>query len=116
MQIQFKDNQKTMIVRLKGELDHHRSAQIRNLIEESVMKHTTKHLIFDFSELTFMDSSGIGMLIGRYKLMKALGGSIALVCNNQRIEALITMSGLKRLIAMYHTVEQALKQTKEEQA
>lgn len=112
MQIALKLNQRTLIVSLGGELDHHGAEQIRTVIERAITERDVKNLIFDFSSLSFMDSSGIGMIIGRYKLIHSLGGSVALVCTSDRMKKLVTMSGLTRLIAVYQSVEQALTEVK----
>ena len=62
-----------LVAKISGELDHHAAERIRKLI-------------FDFSDLSFMDSSGIGVVIGRYKLMKSCGGSVAIVTENDVFE------------------------------
>ncbi len=113
MQIKCKVQKRTLIVSLTGELDHHSAAQIRKVIEQAVCENHTQHLIFDFSALSFMDSSGIGMVIGRYKLVKGLGGCVMLVCSDSRIKKLITLSGLSRLIPIYATIEEALTKVQE---
>ena len=112
MQIALQLNQRTLIVSLTGELDHHGAEQIRSLIERAITERDVKNLIFDFSALSFMDSSGIGMIIGRYKLIHSLGGGVALVCTSPQMKKLVTMSGLARLIAVCPTVEQALSEVK----
>ncbi|MBR7164050.1 MAG: anti-sigma F factor antagonist [Clostridia bacterium] len=112
MEIALTLNQRTLIVSLSGELDHHGAEQIRTLIERAITEKDVKNLIFDFSALSFMDSSGIGMIIGRYKLIKSIGGGVALVCTNPRMKKLVTMSGLSRLISVYSTVDQALSEVK----
>ncbi len=113
MQVTFSQVKKTLIVSLTGELDHHSTEQIRTAIERSITEQDVKNLIFDFSALSFMDSSGIGMIIGRYKLIHSLGGHVILVCPNPHIKKLVTMSGLTRLITTCQTREQALEIIKE---
>ena len=65
----------------------------------------------DFSGVTFMDSSGIGMLIGRYKELQVFGGRIALICVNEKIKELLKLSGLSKLITCFETLEDALNYT-----
>ncbi len=113
MQITLKLCHKTLIVKLIGELDHHEAEPTRMVIERTIAERDAKNLIFDFSDLSFMDSSGIGMIIGRYKLIHSLGGQVALVCTKPQTERLITMSGLKKLMTVYPGVENALKDLKE---
>ncbi len=112
MEMKLKLNQRTLIVSLTGELDHHSAEQIRLLIERAITERDAKNLIFDFSDLSFMDSSGIGMIIGRYKLIRSIGGGVVLVCPSPRMKKLVTMSGLSRLIPVCSTVTQALDEIK----
>jgi len=105
MKIALSLRRKTLLVRLDGELDHHSSADIRDMVERAVTEQDVRNLIFDFSKLSFMDSSAIGMVIGRYKLMNALGGQVVLVCSDARMNKLIKMSGLTKLIKVYHDVD-----------
>ena len=106
MQVLFKTEQNALIIKLRGELDHHSTEQIRSGIQDAITQSQTKHLIFDFSELSFMDSAGIGMVIGRYKLMQALGGRVLLVCDG-RMRKIAEMSGLSRLMTICTNMEQA---------
>lgn len=105
-------NKRTLIVALSGELDHHSAEQTRRTIERAIIERDVKNLIFDFSALSFMDSSGIGMIIGRYKLIHSIGGGVALVCTNPQMNRLITMSGLARIIEVYPTLNQAMSEIK----
>ena len=106
MQVLLKTEKNALIVKLRGELDHHSTEQIRTGLEAAITKSQTKHLIFDFSELSFMDSAGIGMVIGRYKLIKALGGRVVLVCEG-RMRKIAEMSGLSRIMTICTNMEQA---------
>ena len=58
-------------------------------------------LIFDFQETNFMDSSGIGVIMGRYKLVYLLGGEVWAVHANERMKKILTMSGVTKIIQMY---------------
>ena len=66
-----------LTVHLCGEIDHCAAEGLRNEIEMQIVRQNAKRLILDFSQVTFMDSSGVGMIIGRYKTMHARGGSVA---------------------------------------
>lgn len=109
MQVLISMNKKTLIAKMVGELDHHNAEQIRNKLEGEIINKSAKNLIFDFRELSFMDSSGIGMIIGRYKMISALGGQVNVVCNNKQIERLITMSGLKKILKIYDDYDEAVE-------
>lgn len=61
---------------LDGEIDHHSAPSVRNTVDEAVFMHSPKKLILDFSDITFMDSSGVGLIMGRYKLLSGKNGTV----------------------------------------
>ena len=93
MNIRIKREGNMLIVYLSGELDHHSADGIRRKIDNAILGNVCKHVIFDFTELTFMDSSGIGMLMGRNKSVEILGGKSWIICNGT-VEKLLSMSGV----------------------
>ena len=90
-----------LIVRLRGELDHF-CAQSALLRDESI-----RCLILDFSTLTFMDSSGIGVILGRYRLLRDRGGTVAVIHMNQHIARIFHMSGMDRVIKQLDKQQEA---------
>jgi len=100
---------RNLIVKIKGDIDHHTAEEIRNKSEKEYQRLNAKNMIFNFEHVTFMDSSGIGMIIGRYKNIEKQGGNVA-VCNvSENIKRIFTMSGLHKIIACYDTEEDAIK-------
>lgn len=89
-----------LVVWLPPELDHHHTEEIRTGIDRMVSGQPVDELEFDFSRTVFMDSAGIGMLIGRYKIMKALGGRIRLSHMNRQIQRILSLSGIQRYIQL----------------
>ena len=85
-----------LIVRPRGEIDHHSSYDIRSRIDRAVFKGGVKSLVFDFNNVSFMDSSGIGLLMGRYKLMQAVGGTVSVFGMSYRLFGLMAMSGMEK--------------------
>lgn len=112
MQVTLINKHNILIASLEGELDHHSAESIRSEIDRAIVSGHVKHLIFDMSRLSFMDSSGIGLVIGRYKTMRSLGGRVALVALG-RMERIVKMAGLTRLISVYNTIEEAALAVKE---
>ncbi len=104
----------TLIVSLSGELDHHTAKKVKDTVEEVIRNKGVTNLILDLSSLTFMDSSGIGVIIGRYKLIKSIGGNVAIVSTVSSVDKLLTMSGIKRIIEVFNTKEDAIKKIEEE--
>ena len=88
----------TVRVRLGGDLDHRRAEAIRGELDALLADPAVRRLVFDLSGLEFMDSSGIGMMIGRYKLMKRRGGSVAVVPGGARVDRIMELSGLYEII------------------
>lgn len=86
-----------MTVLLPSEIDHHIAAKIRTEIDIRLEQSLPKRVILDFSQVNFMDSSGIGFIIGRYKLVNEYGGDIYIVNPSDRIRKLIELSGVSRL-------------------
>ena len=108
MDIKFTNRGSTLIATFNGELDHHFAEYARNKIEGELLKATTKNVIFDFSGLGFMDSSGIGVIVGRYANIKKLGGRVAIICKNQKICRILEISGILKLIPVYDSLDFAL--------
>lgn len=88
----------TVTVRLSGDLDHNTAAQIREELDRLIDDPDVRRLVFDLSELGFMDSSGIGMMIGRYRTMARRGGSVAVRPGGRQVDRLIELSGLYQII------------------
>ncbi|MGB9678548.1 MAG: anti-sigma F factor antagonist [Thermoanaerobacteraceae bacterium] len=108
MDIKFTKKTNTLIVKFDGELDHHIADQLKEKIDK---EYNTgfKNLIFDLKNVNFMDSSGIGVIIGRYKKAKEKNGKVVLVNANSQLNKIIEISGLMRIIKCYNSIEEALK-------
>ena len=87
----------TLVAYLSGEIDHHSAALLREEIDFSVEQTLPETLILDFNKVTFMDSSGIGLVMGRYKLMQSIGGQVRVENPKPRIKKMMELSGLKLL-------------------
>ena len=91
-----KDN--CLFVMMPKEMDHHKADAIRMKIDEYLLDHRAQNVIFDFENTRFMDSSGIGLIVGRYKKVSCFGGKIVAMHVNARIQKILLMSGLKDMI------------------
>lgn len=87
----------TVIIKLSGELDHHMTSGIRNQADEAIKSRSPSTVILDFSDITFMDSSGIGLVMGRYRLLQNTGGKIVIRGASSSIMSVMKMAGLERL-------------------
>ena len=89
-----------LIVKIPKEVDHYFTDEVREEVDRRVQTEDIKVLEFDFGETEFMDSSGIGFLMGRYKLMKALGGEVVITHAGERIRKILMLSGVHKIIPM----------------
>jgi len=88
---------------LSGEIDHHSAISLRESADELIYKLRPLSVCIDLSKIDFMDSSGLGFIMGRYALQKKLGGSTVLLDPNPRIEKILSLAGLERIIKIERT-------------
>lgn len=108
MTISCSKKKDTLIARLDGELDHHHSDQVREELDNKLEDESIKNLVFDLENLRFMDSSGIGVFIGRYKKISKRGGKTCVANISPHLQKIIQLSGLLRIIKPYDSVDKAL--------
>ncbi len=89
--------QKEIRVFLDGEIDHHSASLIRASIDDAIIHKKPDILVLDFGEVSFMDSSGIGLVMGRYKLMKTVQGRIRVENLSPGAYRVMKLAGLERL-------------------
>ena len=89
-----------MTAHLAGEIDHHSSREIREEIDERAGRAHPSRLVMDFRDVTFMDSSGIGLVMGRYALMQELSGVLVVENMPEHIKRVMKLAGLDRLANM----------------
>lgn len=97
MSFRIETNNRQVVVYLSGEIDHHASLSIRKDIDYAVRECDALFLILDFSDVTFMDSSGIGLVMGRYRLMRESGGQLVIRDPKPNIKKVMKLSGVDRL-------------------
>jgi stage II sporulation protein AA (anti-sigma F factor antagonist) len=89
-----------MRVRLPSEIDHHSAVRVRRLIDEAICAHRPTELRLDACEVAFMDSSGLGLLMGRLALMRKLGGRLVLCHPTASVLRIVRLAGMERMIAI----------------
>ena len=105
MQLELTRDGAVLTAALIGELDHHAAADLRQKIDAATLSCRPRLLTIDLSRLSFMDSSGIGLIMGRYRLMLSLGGSLTVENADQRIGQMLRLAGLDRLPIWNETQE-----------
>ena len=106
MKLEIKEN--CLIVHLQGELDSHYADRVRKTVDDTAEKYGVKNIIIDMENVTFMDSSGIGFIVGRYKYTTRRGGITVAASAQNSIKRLMVLSGLHRIIAIYDSLEEAV--------
>ena len=107
-EIQISVHNRVLIAAPSGELDHHQAERLRTQIDAVYDKSSCRHILLNMSEVTFMDSSGIGMIIGRYKNAEASGGRLIVSNMSENISRIFDVSGLAKIIQRVDTVSTAL--------
>ena len=92
---------------LTGELDHHAARQLRQQVDLAVERTRPQRLRLDFSDVSFMDSSGIGLIMGRYRLMQLEGGTLVVTGASERLRKVMRLAGLDRLGILRETADSA---------
>lgn len=98
MKIIYIKKDKRLIFEIEEDIDECCVQKIRRRIDNEIQRYMPKEVIFDFSNVSFMDSAGIGLIIGRYKLINMIGGELKIANVNTQIQKIFEMSGLLRLI------------------
>lgn len=94
---------KTLIIHMKEDLDHHNAVPIREQADKRILSGNIRNVVFDFSNVRFMDSSGIGVVLGRYKRLRLLGGGrVAVADVNCSVDRIFSMAGMYQLIEKYN--------------
>ena len=104
MEINFNITENTMTIYLKGELDHHTSLTARERIDLKLSTSLQKNIIYDLTGLTFMDSSGIGLVANGYKIVREFGGNITVVTDNEKYVRILKMSKMDELVKLVSPV------------
>ena len=104
MKVFFSEKGSVLTVKVMGELDHHNAPQIREETDFKITNDNIRYLIFDFTNLSFMDSSGIGVIIGRYKLLSSLKGKMYIVSPSKSLNRILELSGIMKIIKVYDSV------------
>lgn len=102
MNIKYENEDKLLLVELTEEIDHHTVEKIRRRVDYEIQRYLPRKVIFDFNSVSFMDSAGIGMVIGRYKLISMLGGELEIKNVKPQVEKIFKMSGILKIINIYN--------------
>ncbi len=92
----------TLVAKIDGEIDHHTAATLKSELDRELNMHNILNLVLDFDRVTFMDSSGIGVIAGRYKEINARGGKVMVIRVKPQVDKILEISGLKTIMECSH--------------
>ncbi len=95
--VKFKEIGRELVASLSGELDHHAAKGEREEIDKMLFQKKPSRLILDFSEVKFMDSSGIGLIIGRVEVASEIGAGVSLIGLSPTQKKLVRLSGIEKI-------------------
>ncbi|MCI6502869.1 MAG: anti-sigma factor antagonist [Clostridia bacterium] len=87
-----------LAIQIRGEIDHHSAAGLRAGMDAEIFKHRPSKLILDLSEVEFMDSSGLGLILGRYAVLKDIGGELVLLNPGKGVLKILKLAGAERIL------------------
>jgi stage II sporulation protein AA (anti-sigma F factor antagonist) len=96
--LKFDFNDGVLRVAIVGEINHHNAVFVRQEIDEKIQELSSKNLVLDLAEVSFMDSSGLGLIMGRYQRMQELGGTLTVANPSAEHKKLFKLAGLNKLI------------------
>ena len=100
MESQFVKEDKLLILKITEEIDHHVAEKIRRMADNEITRYMPRKVIFDFNQVTFMDSAGIGLIMGRYKKVMDKG-DITIVGVRESVKRILLISGLHKIVNIY---------------
>lgn len=104
MKVTYNEKDKLLLLQITEEIDHHTSEKIRTRADFEIQKYIPKKLVMDFSKVNFMDSAGIGMILGRYKMITMFGGTMNMVNITQSVKKVLEMAGITKIIPIIEDV------------
>lgn len=97
MPVKIISTQQRVTAFLEGEIDHHTATSLRMEIDEAVQANKPKTLKLDFGDVTFMDSSGIGLVMGRYRTLQPFGGKLVVSNLSPQVYKIMQLAGLEKI-------------------
>lgn len=92
-----------VLVAVRGEIDHHTAVSIRTGIDALLFERRPSRLVLDLSAVTFMDSSGLGLIMGRFGVMRELGGSVCVRDPSPETRSILALAGMERMVRIEYT-------------
>jgi len=102
VELELKQIRNTLLVRIRGEMDMVVAEKLRKEIDRKLDTKKISNLVINLEEVTFIDSSGLGVIIGRFKKISSLNGKMYIVGARPQVHKILMFSGINRLVSMYN--------------
>jgi stage II sporulation protein AA (anti-sigma F factor antagonist) len=109
MTVEVTEHGSSIVVEISGELDLFTAPAFRERVDRALSADGPRNLVLELSQLSFVDSSGLGAILGRYKVVTQLGGRMILVCPQPQVQRIFALSGLFKIMDPAQNVDQALQ-------
>ncbi|MCE4047155.1 MULTISPECIES: anti-sigma F factor antagonist [Bacillaceae] len=109
LNIELETKNNVLCIRLAGELDHHYAEELRTKATDAIESRNIRHIVLNLEHLSFMDSSGLGVILGRYKQIKQLGGEMVICAISPSVQRLFDMSGMFKIMKLETNEQFALE-------
>ncbi|GGC86829.1 anti-sigma F factor antagonist [Thalassobacillus devorans] len=109
LSVDFARKEDVLLVRLVGELDHHEAEGLKKEWKAILNQHQVRNVILNLEGLDFMDSSGLGVILGRYKEINAMGGEMVICSISPEVKRLFDLSGMFKIMKLVDNEEFALE-------
>jgi len=114
MSVKYTINKDVLVISIDKDIDHYATELLRNNIDRHINESCSRYILFNLNNVEFMDSSSIGLIIGRYKQAKMTGKKMAIICDKESLKKILILSGIGRIIKIYDSLEIALISIREE--
>jgi len=109
MKIMTMIKQGVLIIRLEGELDMHSADEFRSTVDRALDASGAKKILLSLKGVSFIDSSGLGVILGRYKRINMVGGLLLVAYVQPQVEKILELAGLLNIISVYKSETEALE-------
>ena len=104
MKVTYNEKDKVLSFEITEEIDHHSSERIRTRADFEIQKHMPKKIVMNFEKVNFMDSAGIGLILGRYKTITMFGGSMNIENVKPNVKRVLEMAGITKIIPITNKI------------
>ncbi|NYE58674.1 stage II sporulation protein AA (anti-sigma F factor antagonist) [Carboxydothermus ferrireducens DSM 11255] len=114
MEVEKEVKNKVLFVRITGEVDLKEADRLRREVDEIIENYPVKDIVFNLKNVDFIDSSGLGVILGRFKKIRSLGGRVYLASTNEKIKKILELSGFFRIMKGISREEEVWEETAHE--